>query len=1113
LLGTATVATKAPTDNGGARITSYSLAASPTGAEGKTERASSVFNPKSSGVMKIEGLTPGATYTFTLIAHNSVGASASSQASTPFLAPTVPAAPAISAVVATGTNSALVTYTVPTFDGGSPVSSYTVTSIPGGIQATAFRATAGTIDVTGLISSTSYTFTIVANNSAGSSPPSTASASITTLTPPPPEPAPSVEAPAPTPTLAAPAFTLSASSETRTVSTAATGFTITSTGGTIANFAINATPAGMSFSTSTGALTGTPTSVATATTYTVTATNATGSTTATFALTVLAPLSTDATLTTASTVKGQTVLLLGTPSAILASATAGSAPISTTQAANTSNTGSYITAFSKTNSGATISRIVKYASGAIYTGFATDSVYNGTAAITAGDFFIVKVVAVDETVILYYNIVAKFLPTFSAWANLSKPALAGDFVLTAPVVTGSLAGAFTYTSATTGVITISGSTAHVVGAGSSVITATFTPTNTAAYSSATTTMTITVTAGDYTVGMDGPGGGKVFYVSASAFLCGPTKTAYCKFLESAPSGWNTTASDPTKLWAQVGPPDYRSVDVAAITNDASAFNDASGIGLGYQNSEAIVAQGNGITTAAGSARAYSGGALSDWYLPTTAELNLLCQWSRGVTQNVATTCTGGAMNSATFGAQSAGFSVADYWSSSENVSNIGWFQYFSNGVQYKSGNKGYPLAIRPIRAFNSLLPVFTLSTSSETRGVNAQAAGFSVTSTGGLVTSYAITPTAAPMSFNTSTGGLSGWTGTVAGVTTFTVTATNSSGTATQTFALTVTPGAANKVAISRSSVGTAKGLSFTVQPQITIQDGYSNTVTSSTAVVTATISAGGTLIGTTTATASSGVATFSNLGISGTVGTNYAVTYTVDGLTFARQATTVTDYAIGSIGPGGGRVFYIAATTFASPGSTCNTSGVGGISTCKYLEVSPSTWKTGSIASDLNYAWSTNTSVSTGQNRTTSSAEGVVSNSANEKFNWKIGQGFYNTSVMKVDGATSAAQAAVLAYEATDSSAGQWFIPSTNELNELCKYARGQTTGDLTVKCVAGSGTFKSTENAGSDLGGFVLAWYWTSSEWAVHPQGAWYQSFRDGSQEADGKVNALFVRPIRAF
>ena len=78
----------------------------------------------------------------------------------------------------------------------------------------------------------------------------------------------------PTPTsttapLAAPAFTLSSSSETRTVNTAATGFTVSSTGGAIASFAINATPPGMSFNTSTGALTGTPNTVAGATAYTI----------------------------------------------------------------------------------------------------------------------------------------------------------------------------------------------------------------------------------------------------------------------------------------------------------------------------------------------------------------------------------------------------------------------------------------------------------------------------------------------------------------------------------------------------------------------------------------------------------------------------------------------------------------------------------------------------------------------------------------------------------------------------------------------------------------------------------------------------------------------------
>lgn len=86
----------------------------------------------------------------------------------------------------------------------------------------------------------------------------------------------------------APAFTLSASSESRTVNTAATGFAVNSTGGVIESFAINQTPPGMTFNTSTGTLTGTPNTVAATTTYTITATNLSGSTTQTFTLTVTA---------------------------------------------------------------------------------------------------------------------------------------------------------------------------------------------------------------------------------------------------------------------------------------------------------------------------------------------------------------------------------------------------------------------------------------------------------------------------------------------------------------------------------------------------------------------------------------------------------------------------------------------------------------------------------------------------------------------------------------------------------------------------------------------------------------------------------------------------------
>jgi hypothetical protein len=753
LLGTATVATKAPTNNGGARITTYSLAASPTDAEGKTERANSTFRPNSSGEIKISGLIPGATYTFTLIAHNAVGASASSQASAPFLAPTVPAAPAISAVVATGTNSALITYTAPAFDGGSPVTSYTVTSIPGGIQATAFRSTAGTIDVIGLISSTSYTFTIVANNFAGSSLPSTISTAITTFSPPPPPaPAPTVEAPTPTPTLAAPAFTLSSSSETRTANISATGFTISSTGGAIASFAINATPAGMSFSTSTGALTGTPTSVAAATAYTVTATNATGFATRTFTLTVEAALAAPA-FTLSSSLETRTVNIAAT-------------------------------------------------------GFTISS-------------------------------------------------------------TGGLIASFAINATPAG-MSFSTSTGALTGTPTSVATATaYTITATNATGSATQAFTLTV--------------------------------------EVAPA-----------------------------------------------------------------------------------------------------------------------------------------------------------------------LPAFTLSSSSETKTVNVGAAGFTVTSTGGTVASYSITPTpVASMSFNTSTGRLSGWTGTVAGAITYTVTATNSSGTATRTFVLTTTPGPAAKVGVTRTSAGTQTGSVFSLQPQITIQDGYGNTVTSSSAVVTATTAGGATLVGTDTATASSGIATFVNLGISGTVGTSYTVTYTAEGLTVAKQVIKVTDYVIGSTGPGGGKIFYIATAAFSC--------GADGTSWCTFLEAAKSAWNTGNDprrrfaqSSPVNYQ-------STLINNPTSPQTATAT---------AIGSGYYNTLAIILQGnSDTSTSAAALSDSYTITIGGvvvdDWYLPSHLELQQLY--------GQRTV------------------LGDFQRAAYWSSTAYSDIGVWAW---FFDGSGSGGyAKSNEASVRPIRSF
>ena len=129
-----------------------------------------------------------------------------------------------------------------------------------------------------------------------------------------------------------------------------------------------------------------------------------------------------------------------------------------------------------------------------------------------------------------------------------------------------------------------------------------------------------------------------------------------------------------------------------------------GIGLGLKNSIAIVNQGvpgsNDITTAAGAARAYAGGSKNDWYLPTTAELNLLCQWNRGVTQNVTTSCTGGTLNIGT-GATGSGFTAYYYWSSSEWDGGNARDANFSTGAQgfYSKGNITFADHVRPVRAF------------------------------------------------------------------------------------------------------------------------------------------------------------------------------------------------------------------------------------------------------------------------------------------------------------------------------------------------------------------------------------------------------------------------------
>jgi hypothetical protein len=91
-------------------------------------------------------------------------------------APSVPSAPTIGTATALSTTTARVTFT-PEYDGGSAITSYTVTSSPGGITAT---GTASPITVTGLTTGTTYTFTVTATNSVGTGAASAASNSART---------------------------------------------------------------------------------------------------------------------------------------------------------------------------------------------------------------------------------------------------------------------------------------------------------------------------------------------------------------------------------------------------------------------------------------------------------------------------------------------------------------------------------------------------------------------------------------------------------------------------------------------------------------------------------------------------------------------------------------------------------------------------------------------------------------------------------------------------------------------------------------------------------------------------------------------------------------------
>jgi hypothetical protein len=187
----------------------------------------------------------------------------------------------------------------------------------------------------------------------------------------------------------------------------------------------------------------------------------------------------------------------------------------------------------------------------------------------------------------------------------------------------------------------------------------------------------------------------------------------------------------------------------------------------------------------------------------------------------------------------------------------------------------------------------------------------------------------------------------------------------------------------------------------------------------------------------------------------------------------------VGDTGPGGGIVFYVH-----SGGGTFSC-GPTLAATCRYLEAAPTSgtnaWTGG------RYFWSGDTTNPIG-----ATAQGT-----------NVGTGYRNTEAIVAQSSTANRAGTISRAYRGPNNLTDWYLPSRDELNELCKYARGQTTGATGTVCTS----------SGSIRTGFYSNDYWSSSESDVFASDARAQSFSSGGQGSGSKGLNLYVFPIRAF
>ena len=217
----------------------------------------------------------------------------------------------------------------------------------------------------------------------------------------------------------------------------------------------------------------------------------------------------------------------------------------------------------------------------------------------SGDIVCSSPSAVSQNVATVASTVSKASQATITFAPLSPQVNATVQSLSASGGSGS--GAFSY-AVQSGPGTISGGNFLTATANAGTIVVRATKAADDNYNEATRDANVVAdpgSGGTYSVGMTGPGGGIVFYAAANIYL------------EAAPSNWGSDTT--SRTWA-TDVNDNRITSVPGGTGTA--------IGTGYANSVAIANQAGNVaaTCAAVAAREYTGGTLTDWFLPSKDEV-------------------------------------------------------------------------------------------------------------------------------------------------------------------------------------------------------------------------------------------------------------------------------------------------------------------------------------------------------------------------------------------------------------------------------------------------------------------------------------------------------------